>query len=310
MTRARALGAAWLALALLACAAEPAPVRVESPEERWQRLFASGERWSESNSDAGALYHQRALRVARELPPGDARLVRSELAFGEARRRQGRIDDARRQLVAAVEHARALEPEDPALLASALQSWALLQIMAGDLEAAEVTLAEAALLRIRRVEGHAPETAEAIVQLGEVQRRLGKLEKAASNLTEAAEIYLTYDSEYAIRVATIQHNLGLLYQEQGRYDDAEAMHRRAILVARQQANEHNPNTAIYSRGLGDLFVRTGRLDIAEGLYRYALEVLEGTVGRDNVETQITRDRLHDLSERMGRERPPGGDTFK
>ena len=283
--RARALGAAWLALALLACAAEPAPVRVESPEERWQRLFASGERWSESNSDAGALYHQRALRVARELPPGDARLVRSELAFGEARRRQGRIDDARRQLVAAVEHARALEPEDPALLASALQSWALLQIMAGDLEAAEVTLAEAALLRIRRVEGHAPETAEAIVQLGEVQRRLGKLEAAEDNLTEAAEIYLTYDS-------------------------AEAMHRRAILVARQQANEHNPNTAIYSRGLGDLFVRTGRLDIAEGLYRYALEVLEGTVGRDNVETQITRDRLHDLSERMGRERPPGGDTFK
>ena len=283
--RARALGAAWLALALLACAAEPAPVRVESPEERWQRLFASGERWSESNSDAGALYHQRALRVARELPPGDARLVRSELAFGEARRRQGRIDDARRQLVAAVEHARALEPEDPALLASALQSWALLQIMAGDLEAAEVTLAEAALLRIRRVEGHAPETAEAIVQLGEVQRRLGKLEAAEDNLTEAAEIYLTYDSEYA-------------------------MHRRAILVARQQANEHNPNTAIYSRGLGDLFVRTGRLDIAEGLYRYALEVLEGTVGRDNVETQITRDRLHDLSERMGRERPPGGDTFK
>lgn len=287
-----------------------APRPEETVDEAWERIYQSGQRWSVSNTDASALYHERAWLLARKFPPGDPRLVRSEWAFGEARRRQGRLTDAQKLVSSAARRARALDPEDPELLATVFQSLGLLEVMAGDLEAAEAAFAESAVLRVERLDPHSAQTAENIVQLAEVQRRLGKFEAAEDNLLEAAALYLDLGTKYAIRIATIQNNLGLLYQEVGRYSDAEPMHRQAILSARQERNEHNPNTAIYSRGLGDLYVRVGNLEGAEELYVYAFGVLEETVGLDNIETQITRRRLEDVAARLGRPEAPGQGTFR
>jgi len=298
---------------LVACAGDvdpSAPRPAETGEETWERLYESGQRWSRTNTDASALYHERAWRLARDFGPTDERLARSEAAFGEARRRQGRIAEARQLVRSAARHARGLEPENSALLAAVLQSLGLLEVMGGDLEAAEAVLVESALLWVERLDPHTAEAAENIVLLAETQRRLGKFDDAEKNLLQAAAIYLDLDPKYAIRIATIQNNLGLLYQDLGRYSDAEPLHRRAILSARQESNEHNPNTAIYSRGLGDLYAHTGELEGAEELYRYALDVLEKTVGPDNIETHITRRRLEDVSERLGRPEALGGETFR
>ncbi len=299
--------------ALLACAGNvdsDEPRSAESGDEAWERLHQSGQRWGRTNTDASALYHERAWRLAREFPPPDVRLVRSELAFGEARRRQGRMTDAEQLLRSAARHARGLEPEDPALLASVLQSLGLLEVMGGDLEAAEAAFLESARLHAERLDPRSADAAENIVQLAETQRRLGQLDAAEENLFEAAEIYLDLGPQYAIRIATIENNLGLLYQELERYADAQRLHRQAILRARQENNEHNPNTAIYSRGLGDLYVRVGELEGAEELYRYALGVLEETVGSDNLETRLTRERLEDVSAQLGRPEAPGEETFR
>ena len=310
--RRRAAGVALVLGLLLGCAGTPADDEApdETPEQTWERLYESGERWSRSNSDASALYHERAYRAAQELPEHDLRRVRSALALGEARRRQGRIEEAQRLLRQAAKQAGAVEPPDDALQASVLQSLGLLEVMGGNLEAAESAFAESALLRVERLDATAPETAENIVQLAEAQRRLGRHEAAEDNLLQAAEIYLGYGETYAIRVATIQNNLGLLYQDMDRLAEAETMHRQAILSARQESVEHNPNTAIYSRGLGDLYMRLGRLEGAEDLYRYAHDVLERTVGPDNVETQITARRLQEVAERLGRPEEPGSGTFR
>lgn len=312
--RTRAFVFALAALAWLAGCASPSPdeseVVPETPSERWERLYQSGERWSQSNSDAASLYHERAYRVAQGFEPGDLRRVRSELALGESRRRQGRMDDAHRLLRLAARHASELSPPDVALRASVLQSLGLLEVMNGELVAAESAFAESALLRVEQIDPHAPETAENIVQLAESQRRLGRYEQAEDNLLQAAEIYLALGPEYAIRIATIQNNLGLLYQETERYVDAETMHRQAILSARQEAVEHNPNTAIYSRGLADLYVRLGRLEGAEELYRYAHGVLLRSVGPDNIETHITEQRLAEVAARLGRPESPSDETFR
>jgi tetratricopeptide (TPR) repeat protein len=302
-----------LLCAVLACGSTPEgqDAARETDAEAWERLYQSGERWSESNMDASVLYHERALRKARRsFPPGDARRARSELALGEMRRRQGLIEEATELLEAGVARARALEPEDPELLAEGLQSLGLLAVMMGDLPAAEAALVEAVRLRLERLDARTPESAETVVQLAEAQRRLGKHGPAERNLIEAAGLYTALGPDYAIRIATIQNNLGLLYQETGRYEDAERQHREAIRSARQEPNPHNPNTAIYSRGLGDLYVRLGRLEGAEELYRYALGVLVATVGENNVETKLTRRRLDNVRARLGRPEAPGQETFR
>lgn len=309
-------GLRWCVVAaclVLACAGsrqDDAPTAPETDDHAWERLYQSGERWGQSNSDASALYHERAFRVAQRFASADVRRVRSERALGEARRRQGKIDEAQRLLKLAVTHARAISPPDHELQASVLQSLGLLEVMGGDLEAAESAFAESALLRVEHLNARGPKAAENMVQLAEAQRRLGKFKASEDNLLQAAEIYVVLGTEYAIRIATVQNNLGLLYQEMERYADAEMLHRQAILSARQEANEHNPNTAIYSRGLGDLYVRLGRLEGAEGLYRYAHGVLLKTVGPDNIETHITRARLDEVSAQLGRPELPGDETFR
>lgn len=292
-----ALCCVWLAMA---CATPGTDENADSDATAWERLYQSGERWSESNSDASALYFSRALRKARDLfPADDPRLIRSEFALGEAYRRQGRIDKAMPLIVSARDGARGLSPPDPALLADILAGLGLLEVMQGRLLEAEAAFAECAQLRIDSVDASAPETAESIVQLAETQRRLGRYKMAETNLLEASSIYLKYGTRYAMRIATIQNNLGLLYQETDRFDIAEQQHRQAILMARNVGGEANPNIAIYGRGLGDLYVRQGKWVEARAIYENALSQLRSTLGQNHIETRLTEDRLREVETRLG-----------
>ena len=286
------LAALCTGLWFVACAA-PVPVNdTESDAEAWERLYASGSRWSEGNSDASALYFREALLKARAaFPAQDPRLVRSELALGEALRRQGKVDEAEPLLVAARDGARGVSPPQPALLADVLESLGLLRVMQGELLEAEAAFIECAQLRLEHLDPAAPETAEGIVQLAEVQRHLGKHDLAEANLLEAAAIYGEHGNRYALRVATIQNNLGLLYQETGRFVIAERQHRQAMTVARQLGGENSPNAAIYARGLADLYVRQNKLSDARTLYQGALAVFKRTLGPDHIETRMTEARL-------------------
>ena len=280
------------AVLALACATPEPEAPAESDADAWARLYASGRRWSESNSDASVLYFERAWREARvSFPAQDPRLARSETALGEAYRRQGRIEKAQPLLESARDHARALSPAEPELLADVLESLGLLEVMQGRLAEAEAAFAEGARLRLDRLDPTSPETAESIVQIAEVQRRLGKHRIAEANLLEAASIYQEHGARYAMRIATIQNNLGLLYQETGRFDVAERQHRQAIVAARQIGGETNPNVAIYGRGLADLYVRQGKWVEAQSIYRQSLAMLRRTLGRDHIETRLTEDRL-------------------
>ena len=289
----------------LACATTESGESVESDAEAWERLYASGSRWSKTKTDASALYYERAWHKAQAaFAVGDPRRVRSELGLGEAYRRQGQIEKAQRLLELARDHARALSPAEPELRADVLESLGLLEVMQGRLAEAEAAFTECAEIRIGSLEPTATETAESIVLLAEVQRRLGKHRLAEVNLLEAALIYGDHGGRYAIRIATIQNNLGLLYQAMERFDVAERQHRQAIVTARQVAGESSPNVAIYRRSLADLYARQGKWVEALRIYEQSLEMLKRSVGSDHIETRLTEDRIEKVKARLGRGNSP------
>lgn len=279
---------------ILACANRPDAAVPESPEAEWERVFATGRRWSGQDADAAARYYERAQELAARFPAGDLRGVRTEQALGEVRRRQGRLDEASRLLEDAVAGAELHGAEEPLLLAETLESLALLRVMQGRLDEAEADLERALALRTGELGSESADAAATRVKLAEVQRRVGRHREAESNLLEAASVYGRDGRRHALRIATIQHNLGLLYQDQQRFAEAEVQHREAILLARRVREVDNPNLAIFSRGLADLYVRTGRREQAEDLYRWSYETLERTLGPSHLETRLTRSRLEQL----------------
>jgi len=287
-----------VALAALgaACAADRTPVRETGADPAsFDQLMASGRRWqAASNPEAAERQFRQAQRLAGSFPESDPRRVRADQVLGEVYREQGRLAEAHALLDPALARWRGFADRDPLLLADLLESLGLLAVMEGELERAQPLLAEVLELRRRELGASDVETAEALVNLAEVERRLGQHQAAEDHLLEAGAIYGEHGARYALRIATIQTNLGLLYQELGRYPDAEVQHHQAVQLARQVHEGDNPNLAIASRGLADLYARTGRAEQALVLYQWSLGVLERTLGPNHYETQITRSRIQAL----------------
>ena len=285
-----------------ACVADLTPSQDAGADAAsFDQLMASGLRWqAASNPEAAERQFRQAQRMATSFPESDPRRVRADHALGEVYREQGRLAEARALLDPARARWRPHADRDPLLLADLLESQGLLAVMEGQLEPAQPLLAEALALRQRELGASSVETAEALVNLGEVERRLHSYAAAEDHLLEAGAIYAEHGGRYALRVATIQTNLGLLYQETGRLADAEVQHHQAVQLARQVNDGDNPNLAIASRGLADLYAQTGRTEQAVVLYQWSLGVLARTLGPTHYETQITRSRLEAL------EASPGG----
>ena len=138
---------------------------------------------------------------------------------GEARRR-GHLDEARRDLEAAVELLRGAE--GPNELMRALGALAHVERDLGREDAARRLYEEA--VTVGRERGAAPTAlAHALRHLGDVHRDAGRTEEADPCLTEAVALYRDDRSSSELDVANALRALALLREMQGRPGPARAL---------------------------------------------------------------------------------------
>lgn len=252
-----------VAAARAACSAEPG-----EPENLLVSAMALAR--------TGAFDEALALadQVLAEGPPkAEAHVVRMQAAT-----RRGRAEDA----VAAGEAALRLKPHLP-LWASL---GALYMALGRNDQATEA---------LRRGVALNPRDVQALINLGEAERRKGRLEAAAEPLRRATELdpsnaaawgnlgavlqqqgrnqaaHEAYGRALAIEpdAAAVLVNLGRLFVDEGRYDAAEQSCRRAIAL--------QPRLAVGPYALAGVLRATGRLREAEAAYRDALALQPGFV---------------------------------
>jgi len=244
--------------------------------DRWRRRHAEhfaalAEQFDEvvpARRDARSRLDRLALEVANiraairwALDHGEVELaVRLSVAIPALWFRSGTLslDDGRSWLERALEQGEALP--DPAR-ARALNLRGRLQQIGGD-NSPEVAASFEESLALYQSLGDSKGVARALMNLGNLKRRLGELDEAEAMFREALGIYQELGGTFGHGGALL--NLGDLYAARGDRDSARSYFERAREVSRR---EGSPVTYAFSlQYLGTIAVEEGDLDRAEALF--------------------------------------------
>lgn len=136
------------------------------------------------------------------------------------------------------------------------------------------------------------ELADALINLGNIDRSIGELDKAESAQKRAGEIgealaaQSPTEPSYLRLLAIVHSNLGLIYADVNRAGESEAAYRRAIELEEQLAELDSRNLADRSRwanaydNFGILLFATAKIAEAEDVYRKGMAIREKIVEDD------------------------------
>ena len=141
----------------------------------------------------------------------------------------GRLDEAKRQLDAALDAARTHGPDDARVIAT-LDGMAALAIRRGRPEAA-IGLRRRALELVERKRGaRHPDTALGLNALAQLLQSAGDLAAAEPLFRRALAIYRDALGARHVHVGTLSNNLAELLDAAGRHGEAERHYRRAVAI--------------------------------------------------------------------------------
>lgn len=210
--------------------------------------------------------------------------IREHIELSDAFRQTAQYDDARGEADAAVEAATALG--HPPLLADALLLRGLTQSDAGDLEAAQATLEEAAATAWQA--GHDEAALAAVAGL------LWAVGQSRGDLA-AAEVWLKIGRATAQRqvwrfgaLAEFWNAAGGVERYAGRWTEARASFERGLELRRVLLRPGDPSIAQSLANLASLDLDVGRAESAITSSREALEQLEAALGPGHPATSQAR----------------------
>lgn len=198
----------------------------------------------------------------------------------------GRLEDAERDSLLAIEDARALA--DPHLLRRAWEAAGVTALQRADMPAAETRLSEA----VRVGEQAVPEAYGLLrtrVQLADVQARRLHLDASLSTLQAALADTLRVNGPSHLDTLMTRSGLGFALYRQGRLQEADAQYREvqtSLVAAGTAAGLDSFVFPLLAGSHGRVLHALGRLDEAEDLLRRGLEMRDRTRGGTRVAAEL------------------------
>jgi serine/threonine-protein kinase len=228
----------------------------------------------------GAGLLDEALRLSEgQAGPEAAALLPTLLALGDARFRQGDLNQAEEVLRRAV--AIATAHDTAADHARALTQLASLLGQSGRLEEAEATAREAiAIWELTRGADHV-DTAAALANLGTVLLDRGRAGEADPVLARAVGILERDLGTAHPNFARAVNGLASARTSLGRFAEAEVLHRRALASMEARLGPEHPQVAIVRNDLGVVLMELQRYEEAESEYARAVAIAAKALGDEH-----------------------------
>jgi tetratricopeptide (TPR) repeat protein len=195
-------------------------------------------------------------------------------AIGSTFRALGRSEDARQNLVIALELRRSHRPPGHPDIATSLEMLGLAVQDEAKVASAEALLREALEIRRKSLRPQHPDIARSLNNLARLLQHQGKLAEAETYYQESLEILRKDHPDGNPNIGTGLNNLATVLRAQGRFIEAEPLAREALQVNRKTLPVGHPNLAISLNTLAASLRDQERLAEAEPLHREALETLQ------------------------------------
>lgn len=245
--------------------------------------------------EAAAAY-RRAAAILAAIEGEDEVLVRLRVQtlanLAGIERAQGRLDEAERLFLDALELAEASFDPGGRELASLLNNLAMVYKYAARFDEAEALYRRALAAVEASLGPEHPEAAAIWHNLGGIEHARGRLaegEPFARRSVEIREAALGADHP---AVAADVAALAALVQEQGRLDEAEALYRRTVAVFEAALGPDHYELGVSCNNLGALKAAQG--DLVEAEARRALSIFEASFGAEHPKTRTCRRELEAL----------------
>jgi len=208
-------------------------------------------------ADSSDLEH--AAKVIEEVPAAD-RTPKMEFALGAAYDQLKRPTDA----IAAYRRAADMDPEDAQTLE------ALAQALLNDNQLDE------ALKQFKALANADPENVEAVVRIGEIQRRQGHYEEALTTIHEAQKLDSTKQDPTSQEALEAGFNEGLTLDQMGRYDEAVQAYEKMVDQT-SHANgaytaEEKSQRGFFLEHLAAVYTEQNKVDQAVAAYQKMIDM--------------------------------------
>jgi len=195
--------------------------------------------------------------------------------------------------------ARGLE-DQPDIRASLLATVGKVYSDLGIYDRSEQMLREALAVRLKLYGPHHPETADAMLKLGDTLLSNGNLENAEPLISNALQIYQRTFGADSVKFAATLRSLGILRRGQQQLDDAEKQLRESLRILSVRKTAPYTETVLTLNSLAILLEGRGDLGGAEDLYRRSLALYEQSLGPDHPEIAYTLQNLAVAIQKQGR----------
>lgn len=242
---------------------------------------------------------RRALAERQRLGEGEVAVAQSRVTLGAVLRAQGKLEEAERELTAALSALEAAGKGGSLAAADARSALAEVWFERGDVSRAAE--AERAVLEVyERVLGpDHPETAVHTRNLGVLLEELDRLPEALELYTRSQEILERHLGPEHPNVALSYLALAVLRDRMGQPAEAERLFRRSLEIRRQALGERHPATGQSLTNLGLFLLNQGRLQEAAQAYHEVISIFEG-IDRQHFEVAKALNSLALIDLRQGR----------
>ncbi|MEM6795702.1 MAG: serine/threonine-protein kinase [Acidobacteriota bacterium] len=230
------------------------------------------------HAEAADLY-RRSLEARRELLASpDPGLVEAMLYLADAESLLGRLEEAERLLIEAIDQQRALG-QDPAMMATLVLDLGVNSLRAGDPQAAEGQMLEALELRRRHLGDRHVDTAMALNNLAALRFQQDRREEAAELLTEAHSIQVEKRGATHPEPLRTQASLAATLYRLGRSEEALERYRQLTEGQRKVYGNAHPVLARTLSSRGSILMRAGSFAEALEFFEEAESIFEEGPGR-------------------------------
>jgi serine/threonine protein kinase/tetratricopeptide (TPR) repeat protein len=215
---------------------------------------------------------QRSLTIRQHiLPAGDAAIGRSLATAGAVKMSQGKLDDAEKQITAALAMLEAAEPPDSLATARARSDFAQVLFWKGQAEPA-IANERRVYETYRRVLGaDNAQTAMHLRNLGVLLDEVDRVDEAEKAYRDSQAVLVKQLGPDHVNLAYSYVNLAsLLDLRRGQAVEAEALYKRTLEIRRKALGNDHPTVGQALQLSGLFYLNQGRLDESESTYREAL----------------------------------------
>ncbi len=185
----------------------------------------------------------------------------------------GAIASAKRHILAAIEAAKVLGPEDPRLGVS-LNDLAQVHFALGNYEDAESLLEESLGILTKRLGLGNPWTITTLNNLARLYAETGRYSQAAVLYHQVVKVTVDSLGPRHPNLGVYLNNLAEIYDRQDRFGEAESLYEEALSITRETLGPQHLRVVAIKNNLGRIYREQGRLDEARAAYENALVDLQ------------------------------------